>query len=624
MQYHGPENNPRISPRSTAFSWGKFGRLFPTLPIQQPEEDVDLPFLSRLADSMIRNKFNPAESKLPAGYTYFGQFMAHDMSFDPTTIGERVTDPEFMRNFRTPALDLDSVYGGGPLITPYLFDKKFRFIVKNWSSEGSGNRLDAIDFQRNRDGVAIVVDARNDENVILARIQLVFQLLHNFLVNKYTLLHKELSTKQIFERAKRETIFYYQWIIIYDYLPRIIGRKKLNHLLNFKKSFGKQRKFYNWPDVPFIPIEFAVSAFRYGHTQVRDFYKIGNDKIGKFIPPFDSEDEVDLRSKSKFPIHLDLTLFFFNKDAAEIDKNFAHRIEPKIASSLSAISGFDAPGESNSDRKMDFLESLYKEIEAKGTKKLMYRNAETAERILKIWNQILEELKQNDPVEAEGIVKKTQSLRRLNVSNPGQKEDGISRLRQGLSNARFGEGAQNLLDLIDGYTPRFENLAFRTLLKGVKMALPSGQAVARLIKKSAEHVEFILPRKDKEQELEYAEKMSEFNKKYSENTPLWYYILEESKDREKSKVYGRRLGSVGSTIVGEVITGLIDGDDASFIRQFRAWSLEKVNDEIVIKQDGKAPKHIKEILGEGNDDTQNVTMRTLIDMLEKEDSLFSE
>jgi len=48
---------------------------------------------------------------IPAGYTYLGQFIDHDITFDPVSSLQRQNDPDALLNFRTPRFDLDSVYG---------------------------------------------------------------------------------------------------------------------------------------------------------------------------------------------------------------------------------------------------------------------------------------------------------------------------------------------------------------------------------------------------------------------------------------------------------------------------------------------------------------------------------
>lgn len=91
---------------------GMFGRMFPTL---RPLVVGDAA-LQELADAM--KDPDPADaagnSRIPAGFTYLGQFVDHDITLDLTSIGEKQADPQATENFRTPALDLDSIYGLGP------------------------------------------------------------------------------------------------------------------------------------------------------------------------------------------------------------------------------------------------------------------------------------------------------------------------------------------------------------------------------------------------------------------------------------------------------------------------------------------------------------------------------
>ena len=126
--------NPN-SPRS-GFYQGPFGRLFPELPAWSPpgvpEEELEAHFL-KFAKEMVEKPGKTAreigkdddknfDSEIPAGYTYFGQFVDHDLRHDVTPLSQAEIDPERLRNFRTPRLDLDSVYGQGPTDQPYLYD----------------------------------------------------------------------------------------------------------------------------------------------------------------------------------------------------------------------------------------------------------------------------------------------------------------------------------------------------------------------------------------------------------------------------------------------------------------------------------------------------------------------
>jgi hypothetical protein len=97
---------------------GRFGRMFRGLPVFEVEEDG----LRDLADSMTQTGFvdNP---KIPAGFTYLGQFVDHDITFDATSSLQRMNDPEALVNFRTPRFDLDSLYGRGPVETTFLYDQ---------------------------------------------------------------------------------------------------------------------------------------------------------------------------------------------------------------------------------------------------------------------------------------------------------------------------------------------------------------------------------------------------------------------------------------------------------------------------------------------------------------------
>ena len=99
---------------------GKFGRMFPRLRPFTPS----IASLTELGDAMNDTDFNSTDGEnkyVPAGYTYLGQFIDHDITFDTTALQEVLVDPLAVRNFRTPRLDLDSLYGGGPKTQKYLY-----------------------------------------------------------------------------------------------------------------------------------------------------------------------------------------------------------------------------------------------------------------------------------------------------------------------------------------------------------------------------------------------------------------------------------------------------------------------------------------------------------------------
>ncbi|HEV8116841.1 MAG TPA: hypothetical protein VGP53_11435, partial [Acidimicrobiales bacterium] len=136
MLRHGRVDLGASTPSSAFFDRGRFGRLFPSLPpfaadtLRTRAALAELGAKGGLLDANrpnpdgtpgARNFDNP---RIAAGFTYLGQLLDHDMTFDPTSSLARRQDPESIRNFRIPALDLDSVYGGGPVVSPHLYDSR--------------------------------------------------------------------------------------------------------------------------------------------------------------------------------------------------------------------------------------------------------------------------------------------------------------------------------------------------------------------------------------------------------------------------------------------------------------------------------------------------------------------
>ena len=101
---------------------GKFGRMFPDLdPLIVPDADL-LELAQAMKDDDARS-IGGDNPNVPAGYTYLGQFVDHDITLDTTPLAEVAVDPNATRNFRTPALDLDSLYGEGPGVSPHLYQR---------------------------------------------------------------------------------------------------------------------------------------------------------------------------------------------------------------------------------------------------------------------------------------------------------------------------------------------------------------------------------------------------------------------------------------------------------------------------------------------------------------------
>lgn len=266
--------------RSPLFE-GRFGRMFRSLhPAKYGATDAE----SRAALMILGEKMtaafdapkdgnDPEESGIPALYTYFGQFIDHDITFDPMSSLIQHNDPDALTDFRTPAFDLDNVYGRGPGDQPYLYDNSSKFLL--------GDRLDngATDLPRNNASPrrALIGDPRNDENSIVSQLQGLFLRFHNRTVDD----HPGLD----FPALQKLVRFHYQWIVLHDFLPRIVHSEVLDALKTNSRFDRHKLKFFHWKNKPFMPVEFSVAAYRLGHSMIRPGYRL-NDDDATLLPIF--------------------------------------------------------------------------------------------------------------------------------------------------------------------------------------------------------------------------------------------------------------------------------------------------------------------------------------------------
>lgn len=298
------------APSSIYHDQGKFGRLFPALPPFAADNPTLRGFLNEigkingimdakddLSDPVglitkpalnVRNENNP---DITAGFTFLGQFIDHDITFDPTSSLERQQDPETIANFRTPSLGLDNVYGAGPKASPHLYDQTVdsgltTFIVEEilGSEAISRDHKQRFDLPRNSQRTALIGDPRNDENLIVSQLHLAFLKFHNAVVAKVKAETGLTNPNEIFAEAQRVVRWHYQWIIVHEFLPLTVGQDLVTNILT------EGRKFYKWRNLPFIPVEFAVSAYRFGHSQARPSYRanfgLAPDDSEQFIALF--------------------------------------------------------------------------------------------------------------------------------------------------------------------------------------------------------------------------------------------------------------------------------------------------------------------------------------------------
>jgi hypothetical protein len=192
---------------------GRFGAMFKKLPAFAPPDDL----LEGLARTMVEDQTIPDDdnlntsSRLFAGFTFIGQFIDHDITFDNTPLDEQQADPNATVNFRTPRYDLDSVYGRGPVKEPQFYDPadpdRAKLLVKR-----NVNGVEDVPRDGNR---AIIPEPRNDENLIIVQLHKAVAKFHNQIVDYARA--QGMRSEWVFETARRLTRWHYQWAVIHDF-----------------------------------------------------------------------------------------------------------------------------------------------------------------------------------------------------------------------------------------------------------------------------------------------------------------------------------------------------------------------------------------------------------------------
>jgi hypothetical protein len=226
------------------------------------------------------NPADPGVSAIPAGYTYFGQFVDHDITLDVSSSLDAATDANTINNMRSPALDLDSLYSRGPGLDPFLYAfpsagsptaVKFQLGTNTNVGPGGPSSTGApggMVTQSNFDvprvtgsQTAIIGDPRNDENLIVVQFHHAMMRFHNAVVD---LLLAASFAGDLFAEAKRIVTHHYQWAVVHDFLKRICGVAAVdNALASVVAPVGSAFR---------MPVEFAVAAYRFGHSMIRDTY----------------------------------------------------------------------------------------------------------------------------------------------------------------------------------------------------------------------------------------------------------------------------------------------------------------------------------------------------------------
>lgn len=262
--------------------------------------------------------------------------------------------------------------------------------------------------------------------------------------------------------------WHYQWVVLHDFLPTIVGSETVHailpHLANDTSILRDppQLKFYKPQKEGFIPIEFSVAAYRFGHSMVRPIYRLNASADRLPIFSITGPSLVGFRA---FPANLgiDWSLFFdFGNHAPKLGPK---RVQPAYKPDTSLVNPLGS-------------------------------------------------------LPASVVQDKPPSL------------------------------------------------AERNLLRGWRMGLPSGQSVAAQIGCDPIPDDKLRVGKATAEDSTGNPKLTDISPLFSENAPLWYYVLAEAQQQFDGKDDTPiRLGPVGGRIVAEVIAGLMLADTHSYLRQ---------------------------------------------------------
>lgn len=451
--------------------------------------DQTVEALNELGTAMIEQQ-PPADqrnSPIPPIYTYWGQFIDHDMTaatdndskisirgvpLPPLSPDEVRTT---LKNARNPALNIDSLYGDGPfappppagtVAVPYQADDPAKLQLGTLFPVNVGVRIPPVDdMARDLPRVAKVAqigDARNDENLVVAQLHVAFLRFHNAAVDWVRENEPDLTDiHQVFERARDLTRWTYQWLTIHDFLATVTEAGTVDTVLADNDDLlGLASR-----ETPYMPLEFSVAAYRFGHSMVRGAYD-WNRNFGR-------------PGNNTAPIAAFEQLFQFT-----------------------GRGGFIGPATT---------------------------------------------LPSNWPVEWSRFVDKDSIL-----------EDRFTRR----IDTHLAFPLSTMVNQVDRPDLTFdlkklvEHLARRNLLRGYRLGLPTGQAVADSL-----GITQLTATELKGTDKAINDALVGGN--LVDRTPLWFYVLRES----ELKAQGNTLGAVGSRIVAETIIGQVRFDTTSYLHQ---------------------------------------------------------
>ncbi|WP_144184065.1 peroxidase family protein [Elioraea rosea] len=485
-----------------------------------PEKDA---LLRLIAPRMTTRQTQP-DGAIPAGFTYLGQFIDHDLTRDPSKLTGGTPTGLPTLSERSPALDLDSVYGRGPDDPDSAhFYEADRVRLKLGTTKASGPPpvadKDMPGFDLPRLGArapdalstrqADVPDRRNDENLAVAQVHLAFMRFHNAMADA--------MPGAGFEDVRKATVLHYQWMVVHDFLPRIVEQSVLDDV------FTNGRKVFEVgadpSDPPTMPIEFSVAAYRLGHSMIRAFYD------------WNAVFNLQAAQAAPAPLRPLLTgslenLFRFSGTSGNLSP-FASGSPPPPDPNA-------RPSDINNPIDGDF-DRLPSNWVADFTRLFDFAK-DTGDASL--------------APPPGGLLNMAHRIDTLMT-------DPLADLPHGSFGARG--------DLPDD--PLFFNLAFRNLLRGRQVRLATAQEVANHFLNLGAATPMLTSNQILGQGtggVDLTDLSGDLLREATTETPLWFYILREA------EVRNGKLGPIGGRIVAETFHRVIEGSNHSILRE-KEW-----------------------------------------------------
>jgi len=257
---------------------------------------------------------------MPQGYTYLGQFLAHDIASR-----DRPGSPASKRSWK---LDLDSVYGGGAEL-----DHFGRFI---YCPESPSFASDLLRDPQTK--IARIPEFRNDEHPIISHLHLTIQLFHNEALRRIQISAKGggLSASQQFAMAKKYVTATVQRIYAEDYLA-----KCSDSIIHSMFKEGSLNVFEIPASETDLPFEISHATLRFGHSQVRANYLLnGREEHTELLDLFLLSGLFGRNAYKGIPKNkaIDWRRFFpWEGNDCGIESDLGQRINPKVVKPMSEL-----------------------------------------------------------------------------------------------------------------------------------------------------------------------------------------------------------------------------------------------------------------------------------------------